>query len=72
MDRKERILAYIRSKEYIPLKFSELKTVLGVPTEDEAEFLKILDELCGEGSIYLTKRGRYAPAGRSSNTEKGV
>lgn len=72
MDRKERILAYIRSKEYIPLKFSELKAVLGVPSEDETEFLKILDELCGEGSVYITKRGRYASSGRCSNTEKGV
>ncbi|MCD8180584.1 MAG: ribonuclease R, partial [Firmicutes bacterium] len=46
-------------KEYIPLKFSEIATVLDVPDADEAELKEILNELCVEGKIYVTKKGRY-------------
>ena len=59
MDRKEKILSYMCSKEYIPLKFAELMTVLDVPAEDEEELRDILTELCIEGKIYMTKKGRY-------------
>ena len=47
MDRKEKILSYMCSKEYIPLKFAELMTVLDVPAEDEEE-LRCLDSLFPE------------------------
>ena len=56
MDRKERILAFINSKEYVPLKFKELMAVLDVPTEAEGQLSEILDELCFEGKIYVTKK----------------
>ena len=46
MGRKEKILSYMCSKEYIPLKFAELMTVLDVPAEDEEELRDILTELC--------------------------
>ena len=59
MDRKEKILSYMCSKEYIPLKFAELMIVLDVPAEDEEELRDILTELCIEGKIYMTKKGRY-------------
>ncbi|MCH5210070.1 MAG: ribonuclease R [Oscillospiraceae bacterium] len=59
MDRKERILAFINSKEYIPLKGNELMTVLDVPGEAHDEFYEILNELCSEGKIYQSKRGRF-------------
>ena len=59
MDRKEKILSYMCSKEYIPLKFDELMIVLDVPAEDEEELRDILTELCIEGKIYITKKGRY-------------
>ena len=51
MNRKERILAYIKSKEYTPLKSGELMTVLDVPKESESELLSILNELYDEGKI---------------------
>ena len=35
--RKEKILSYMCSKEYIPLKFAELMIVLDVPAEDEGK-----------------------------------
>lgn len=59
MDRKEKILAFINSKEYVPLKFKELMTVLDVPSEAEEQLSDILNELCLEGKIYVTKKGRY-------------
>ena len=59
MDRKERILAFINSKEYVPLKFKELMAVLDVPTEAEEQLSEILNELCLEGKIYVTNKGRY-------------
>lgn len=71
MDRKERILAYIKSKEYIPLKSGELMTVLDVPKEAEAELLGILNELYDEGKIYITKKGRYMPVDGHVLTVKG-
>lgn len=58
MDRKERIFAYIQSKEYIPLRPAELAVVLDVPAESMSEFTEILSALSDEGKIFTTKRGR--------------
>ena len=71
MDRKEKILSYMCSKEYIPLKFAELMTVLDVPAEDEEELRDILTELCIEGKIYMTKKGRYMSVEGESSTVVG-
>lgn len=72
MERKERILSYLRSEEYIPLKFRELVTVLDVPREAEEEFREILDELCGEGKVYITKKGRYLATEKDVLAIKGT
>ncbi len=61
MERKEKVLAYIRSKEYIPLKFEELMIVLDVPESAKDEFSKIIKQLEFEGKIQSTKKGRYIP-----------
>ncbi len=58
-DRKEKILNYIKSKEYLPLKFEEMAAVLCVPEEDFDKFSRILDELVSEGRIKLSKKKRY-------------
>ena len=71
MDRKERVCAYIASKEYIPLKADELMIVLDVPAEDAGELQSILDELLKEGRIDLTKKQRYMPCESERNTVKG-
>ena len=59
MNRKERILAYMKSEGYIPMTFSELCTVLDVPKDADAEFLEILTELEEDEKIVVTKKGRY-------------
>lgn len=61
MNRQEKVLSYIKSKGYLPLKLDELAAVLCVPAEDIPELEKILSELTEEGKITKTKRGRYAP-----------
>ena len=63
MDRKERIFSYIKTREYVPLKFDELAAVLDVPQNAYGELNAILEQLCTEGRIYKTKKGRYAPSG---------
>lgn len=62
MERKEKVLAYIKTKEYIPLKFEELMIVLDVPKTDTDEFSKIIKQLEFEGKIQKTRKGRYIPA----------
>lgn len=64
MDRKEKVYAYICSKNYVPLKQEELVTVLGVPAEDVPQLIAILEELEQEGRIFRSKRGRYLSAQR--------
>ena len=59
-ERKERILAYIRSEGYIPLKRKELRTMLSVPAEDRPAFEELLQQLIDEGHIFETKKGKLA------------
>ena len=66
MDRKEKILSYMKSEFYVPLKFNELMTVLDVPKRDEAELQGILDALVDSGKILLTKKRRYMPANKNT------
>ena len=72
MERKERILSYLQSNEYIPLKFDELKAVLDVPSEAEEEFKAVMDGLCAEGSVYITKKGRYLATEKDALAFKGT
>ncbi len=72
MSRKERVLKFIRSKEYVPLKFAELSGVLGVPHKDKGKLERILSELEKEGLIYKTKKKRYLPKQQKSKTITGI
>ncbi len=64
MDRKDRIVEYMKSPEYIPLKRDELIAVLGVPKEDFNEFDKLIEELIIEGKITTVRNGRFKWAGK--------
>lgn len=72
MNRKERILSFISQDAYVPLKANELAVVLDVPQEDYDMFLKILYELCIEGKIYTTKKGKYLPCNNTSDMVSGI
>ncbi len=59
MDRKERVYEYLKSENYIPMSSEELMIMLDVPKNDTEEFKRILDELCIDGKIFLTKHKKY-------------
>lgn len=71
MERKEKVLAYIQSREYIPLKLDEMATVLDVPEEDKGELEAILNTLCADGDIYTTKKERYIAVDDKNCTVSG-
>ncbi|WP_405725543.1 ribonuclease R [Anaerotignum sp.] len=58
--RKERILAYIKSDGYIPMKRRDLRVMMDVPTEDRPAFEELLQQLIDEGHIFETKKGKLA------------
>ena len=59
-ERKERILAYIRSEAYIPMKRKDLRVMMDVPAEDRPAFEELLQQLIDEGHIFETKKGKLA------------
>lgn len=62
-DRKNRILEFINSKEYIPMTAPELAAVIDVPKSDLNEFFEIIDELSDEGRIIIGKKKRIRSSG---------
>ncbi len=58
--RKEKILAYMESADYIPLKRKEMRVVLDVPDTDKDAFEQVIAELIAEGKIIETKRGKLS------------
>lgn len=72
MERKQKIKSYILSKEYIPLTFDELCTVLDVPDEDKSQLSEILENLIDEMQIIKTKKGRFAPSPDANKTVSGI
>lgn len=59
-ERKERILAYIESEGYMPMKRKDLRTMLSVPPEDREKFEAIIQELIEEGCVFETRKGKLA------------
>lgn len=59
-ERKEKILAYMESTDYIPLKRKEMRVVLDVPDTDKDDFEQVIAELIAEGKIIETKRGKLS------------
>lgn len=60
-ERKKRIKALIYDKHYKPMKQKEIGYLMQVDPDDREEFVSILKELVEEGSIEVTKRGKYKP-----------
>lgn len=58
--RKERILAYIKSDGYIPMKRRDLRVMMDVPQEDKPAFEELLQQLIDEGHIFETRKGKLA------------
>ena len=69
-NRKKKIKALINDPYYQPMKQREIGYLMQVASEDRDEFVEILNELVEEGSIEVSKRGKYMPP--SVKTVKGT
>ena len=69
-NRKKKIKALINDPYYQPMKQREIGYLMQVAPEDRDEFVEILNELVEEGSIEVSKRGKYMPP--SVKTVKGT
>lgn len=58
--RKERILAYMESEGYVPIKRRDMRAMLSVPQEDREKFESLINELIAEGRVFETKKGKLA------------
>lgn len=58
-ERKNRILELLKDKDYVPMKEKELVVIMQVSPEDRPLFKKCLEELLADGSISISKRGKY-------------
>ncbi|MBE5937317.1 MAG: ribonuclease R [Lachnospiraceae bacterium] len=76
-ERKNMIDEYIHSKEYKPIKLKQMAMMLGVPSEDKAEFRQIIRELTEDCRISIDKHGKIRPhvdeliSGTFSQTQRG-
>ncbi|AMJ40091.1 ribonuclease R [Anaerotignum propionicum] len=70
-ERKEKLLGYITSEEYIPLKRREIRQMLSVPDGDKEIFEGLLGELIAEGKVVETKKGKLM-APKALNMSTGV
>ena len=70
-ERKEKVLAFIEDKNYVPMKAKEIADLMCVPKEDYAEFLQILKELTDEYQISINRKSKYSPI-RNTNYKKGI
>lgn len=59
-ERKERILAYMESEGYVPIKRRDIRAMLSVPQEDREKFESLINELIAEGRVFETKKGKLA------------
>lgn len=59
-ERKEKILGYIKSEGYIPMKRKDLRVMLSVPAEDQPMFEELVQQLIEEGQIFETRKGKLA------------
>ena len=59
MDRKEKVLSFIKDGSYVPHTLEEIAMLLSVPKADIDELSHILSELEENGEIIKTKKKRY-------------
>ncbi len=59
MNRKEKILEFIKDKDYVPMKTKEIAQVLMVPKEEIKNLKSILDELEAEYKIRKNRKNKY-------------
>ena len=59
-ERKEKILEFLKDKEYSPMKAKEIAMIFGVPKNEYNDFLNVLKELEDEYKIKRNRKNRYS------------
>ena len=59
-EHKKLILEFMRDGLYVPMKEKELAIILQTEPEDRAELKAVLNSLLSDGSITISKRGKYS------------
>lgn len=59
MSRKDKILNFINSDNYTPMRKKDISVLLGVPKDAKDILEKILIDLENEGEIFLNNKGQY-------------
>ena len=68
-ERKKMIADLILNNElYVPMKAKEIAILLDIPKEKRAELMEVLDALVLDGTIGITKKGKYTKAEFTSLT----
>lgn len=57
-EKKEKILGFVKSKEYKPMKINDIMMLMEVPIKDRELFTQIINELLVEGKFVLTQKGK--------------
>ena len=66
MERKEKILEFLKDDRYPPVNIEEMMLMLDIPFDDREELSLILAELVEDGLIVKTNKRKYA------SPEKGL
>ncbi len=57
-EKKEKILGFVKSKEYKPMKINDIMMLMEVPPKDRDLFEQIVNELLVDGKLVLTQKGK--------------
>ena len=57
-EKKEKILGFIKCKEYKPMKINDIMMLMEVPTQDKDLFQQVINEMLVEGKLFLTQKGK--------------
>ncbi len=57
-EKQEKILGFVKSKEYKPMKINDIMMLMEVPIQDKDLFQQIVNELLLDGKLILTQRGK--------------
>jgi len=59
MDREEKILSFMNSEGYVPMKAKDMAVVLDVPKDEYGVFIELLDKLVAEYKIQMNRKSKY-------------
>ena len=57
-EKEEKIIGFIKSKEYKPMKLNDIMMLMEVPIQDKDLFMQIINKLLLDGKLVLTQRGK--------------